>query len=100
MNIQGKCQIKDGPCEGGFPPEDMTGESNCEEGLDCCINTDQCAKIPFNMGKCQPDECPEDAVFGFQAGCPNNGYCCISFGGGGGGNNGGGSTEPGNPGQD
>ncbi len=85
ISVQGTCQTEDGPCEGGTMPPDVGGESTCEGDLICCLNTDQCVKNGMGMATCQKEECPENAIFGFQAGCPNNQWCCMSFGGGGGG---------------
>lgn len=75
IQLNGACQADESACEGGYITDAESG--NCQEGLDCCIDTDQCALLPYSMFACQSDECITS--FGFQAGCPDNEWCCSVF---------------------
>ncbi|MCP4601840.1 MAG: hypothetical protein GY847_15220 [Proteobacteria bacterium] len=67
----GTCQPPLYPCEGGK----VSGKekANCNNGLHCCIRTNQCNKVMSNTCKKQ---CI-NIVGRFHYGCPNNEWCCV-----------------------
>jgi len=73
--IAGTCQTDGSDCEGGYIEGAESG--NCQEGLDCCIATNQCELLLMGMAACQETECTSS--FGFQAGCPGGQWCCSVF---------------------
>ena len=75
MDIAGTCQTDGSECDGGYIEGAESG--NCEDGLDCCIATNQCELLMMGMALCQESECTSS--FGFQAGCPGGQWCCSVF---------------------
>ena len=74
--IAGTCAAEESTCAGGYMEGFEAGD--CIDGFWCCIGTDQCEAIGGgDIMTCQADPC--STFFGFQNGCPDNGYCCSPF---------------------
>lgn len=79
--IDGACQGPDDFCEGGtgdmieFAEVDPAG--TCTGGDVCCINTDACETLEFEVGDVA---CADEATgdYCWQIGCPDQGYCCAA----------------------
>ena len=69
----GVCTDEATECPAGTFPDFEA--ANCDTGLNCCIGADQCLGSGGGMFTCEATACE----MGFQAGCPDGGYCC--FGG-------------------
>jgi hypothetical protein len=75
LDVGGVCVTEGSACPGGYIEGAEQGD--CQDGLECCIGTDQCEILMMGMAECQDEPC--DSSFGFQAGCPSGQWCCSVF---------------------
>ncbi len=77
VTLEGVCAASESECTAGTSPDSPQGD--CASGLTCCLTDDACALGGSGMTTCQDTEC-EGSIPGFQAGCPDNGWCCVDLG--------------------
>ncbi len=77
VTLEGICAASESECTAGTSPDNAQGD--CNSGLTCCLTEDACLLAGSGMTVCQDTEC-EGSLPGFQAGCPDNGWCCVDLG--------------------